>query len=87
MTQAINAMSNWFWAFIMGRFSGQAMDALGFKLYFIFATCMIVFPVIIFLFYPETKEVPLEAVDYLFEVPAWRARKYALAKYQLNRKA
>lgn len=87
VTQAINAMSNWFWAFIMGRFSGQAMDALGFKLYFIFATCMIVFPVIIFLFYPETKEVPLEAVDYLFEVPAWRARKYALAKYQLNRKA
>lgn len=82
LTQAINAMSNWFWAFIMGRFSGKAVDAIGFRLYFIFATCMLVFPVVIYLFYPETKEVPLEAVDYLFEVPAWRARKHALAKFE-----
>ena len=43
---------------------------------------MAVFPIVIFFLYPETKGVPLEAVDYLFEVPAWRARPYAMAKYQ-----
>lgn len=82
LTQAINSMSNWFWAFIMGRFSGEAVKAIGYKFYFIFATCMAVFPIVIFFLYPETKGVPLEAVDYLFEVPAWRARPYAMAKYQ-----
>ncbi|RCK63597.1 Quinate permease [Candida viswanathii] len=82
VAQAVNAMSNWFWAFIMGRFSGQAVDAIGFGFYFIFASCMLVFPVVVYLFYPETKGVPLEAVDYLFEVPAWKARDCALAKYE-----
>ncbi|RCK66266.1 Quinate permease [Candida viswanathii] len=82
VAQAVNAMSNWFWAFIMGRFSGQAVDAIGFGFYFIFASCMLVFPVVVYLFYPETKGVPLEAVDYLFEVPAWKARDYALTKYE-----
>lgn len=82
VTQAVNAASNWFWAFIMGRFTGQAFAAMGFGVYFMFAGCMTVFPFVIFCFYPETKGVPLEAVDYLFEsgVPAWRAREYALSK-------
>ena len=64
-TQAINAASNWFWAFIMGRFTGQAFEATSYGLYFVFAACMIVFPLFIF----------------LFEVPAWRAREYAMEKY------
>ncbi|KAG2731146.1 hypothetical protein G9P44_005562 [Scheffersomyces stipitis] len=84
LTQAINASANWFWAFVMGRWSGQALDAIGYKFYFIFATCMIVFPVVILLLYPETKEVPLEAIDYLFEVPAWRARKHAMEQYRIE---
>ncbi|EMG48160.1 hypothetical protein G210_1327 [Candida maltosa Xu316] len=80
-TQAVNSMSNWFWAFIMGKFSGEAVEAIGYKLYFIFATCILVSPMIVFLFYPETKGVPLEAIDYLFERPAWKSRSYAIAKY------
>lgn len=78
--QAINASSNWFWAFMMGHFTGQALDSIGYGLYFLFAACSMVFPVVIFLLYPESKNVPLEAVDYLFEVPAWRAHSYAMAK-------
>ncbi|CUM56120.1 uncharacterized protein AC631_01475 [Debaryomyces fabryi] len=80
-TQAVNAASNWFWAFIMGRFTGQAFEATSYGLYFLFASCMIVFPLVIFFFYPETKGVPLEAIDHLFEVPAWRAREYAMQRY------
>ncbi|KAK6453823.1 high-affinity hexose transporter [Scheffersomyces xylosifermentans] len=84
VTQAINAAANWFWAFVMGRWSGQALDAIGYKFYFIFGTCMIVFPCIILLLYPETKEVPLEAIDHLFEGPAWRAREHALKMYRIE---
>lgn len=81
-TQAVNSSSNWFWAFIMGRFTGKAFEATSYGLYFLFGACMIVFPIIIFFFYPETKGVPLEAIDHLFEVPAWRAREYALDKFE-----
>lgn len=82
LTQAINAASNWFWAFIMGRFTGQAYNAIGYGLYILFGACSTVAPIIVFFFYPETKGVPLEAMDYLFEVPAWKAHKYALMRYE-----
>jgi len=85
LTQAINACANWFWAFVMGRWSGQALDAIGYKFYFIFGTCMVVFPFIVYFLYPETKGVPLEAIDHLFfKVPAWRSREYALEQYRLE---
>lgn len=82
--QAINASSNWFWAFIIGHFTGKALNEIGYKYYFIFAACSSVFPVVVYCFYPETKTVPLEAMDYLFEVPAWRAHSHALQKYELQ---
>lgn len=84
LTQAINSSSNWFWAFVMGRWSGQAVAAMGYGFFFLFASCMLVCPIIVFLFYPETKGVPLEAMDHLFEVPAWRARDYAMEKFDLE---
>lgn len=78
LTQAINSSSNWFWAFIWGRFTGEAFNRMGYGLYFLFAACMCVFPAVVYLLYPETKGVPLEAMDHLFEVPAWRARLHAM---------
>lgn len=82
VAQAVNASSNWFWAFIIGHFTGQALNAIGYGYYFLFASCSLVFPVVVFFIYPETKNVPLEAVDYLFEVPAWRAHSHALQKFE-----
>lgn len=84
VAQAINASSNWFWAFIIGHFTGKALENIGYGYYFIFAACSAVFPVVVFCLYPETKSVPLEAMDYLFEVPAWRAHSYALKKYEMQ---
>ena len=63
----------------MGRFSGEAVKSHWLQILFHFCLHGGVSIVIL---YPETKGVPLEAVDYLFEVPAWRARPYAMAKYQ-----
>lgn len=86
-TQAVNAASNWFWAFVMGRWTGEAIAAIGYKFYFIFAAMITISPVVVYLFYPETKAVPLEAIDHLFEVPAWRARKHALQQFLLEYQA
>lgn len=81
VAQAVNASSNWFWAFMIGHFTGEALAAIGYGYYFLFAACSFVFPIAVWFIYPETKNVPLEAIDYLFEVPPWRAHKYALDKY------
>lgn len=84
VAQAVNASSNWFWAFMIGHFTGEALDAIGYGYYFLFAACSFVFPVVVWFVYPETKGVPLEAIDYCFEVPAWRAHKYAMDKYEVE---
>lgn len=68
----------------MSRFTGKAFEATSYGLYFLFAACMVLFPCVIYMLYPETKEVPLEAIDYLFEVPAWRARDYAMSKFEIE---
>ena len=80
--QAVNASSNWFWAFMIGQFTGRALTALGYGYYFLFAACSTVFPVVVWFVYPETKSVPLEAIDYLFEERPWRARAHALRGYE-----
>lgn len=81
---AVNASSNWFWAFMIGHFTGDALASIGYGYYFLFASCSIVFPIVVWFVYPETKGVPLEAIDYLFEVRPWRAHKYAMEKYELE---
>ncbi|KAM9891500.1 hypothetical protein OXX79_010688 [Metschnikowia pulcherrima] len=82
--QAVNASSNWFWAFMIGHFTGQALENIGYGYYFLFAACSAIFPVVVWFVYPETKGVPLEAVEYLFEVRPWKAHSYALEKYQIE---
>lgn len=86
LTQSICASSNWFWAFIMGRFTGQMFEAMNYGVYFLFAACMVVFPLVVFFLYPETKNVPLESMDHLFDggVPAWKARDHALAQLKIE---
>lgn len=84
VSQAINASSNWFWTFVMSKWSGQAVTTMTYGFFFMLAALILFCPVVVFFFYPETKGVPLEAIEYLFEVPAWRAREYALAKFEVE---
>ncbi|KAK7202823.1 general substrate transporter [Myxozyma melibiosi] len=81
--QAINAAANWFWSFIMTRFTPQmfsAMGADGFGVYFLFASLSTVGFFYVFFLVPETKGIPLEMVDGLFTkgVPAWSAHEHVL---------
>ncbi|QPH16035.1 hypothetical protein C2857_000577 [Epichloe festucae Fl1] len=74
--QANAAANNWFWNFIVARFTEQMFDAWGHAVYFFFASLMILSALFVFFFVPETKAVPLEAMDRLFAIaPSWRANK------------
>ncbi|KAI0466247.1 general substrate transporter [Xylaria cf. heliscus] len=72
--QASAAASNWLWNFLISRFTPQLFNALGYAVYFFFASLMALSLIFVFFLVPETKGVPLEAMDRLFEErPVWRA--------------
>ncbi|KAI1174826.1 general substrate transporter [Nemania sp. FL0916] len=72
--QASAAASNWFWNFLVSRFTPQLFNKLGYGVYFFFASLMILSIVFVFFLVPETKGIPLEAMDRLFaERPPWKA--------------
>lgn len=74
--QANAAANNWFWNFIIARFTPQMFGAWGYGVYFFFASLMIISVVFVFFCIPETKAVPLEAMDRLFKIkPTWNAHK------------
>lgn len=59
------------------------MGRSGSGVYFFFASMMIVSIFFVFFLIPETKSVPLEYMDRLFEVkPIWNANKIVIAEVQ-----
>ncbi|KAH7329565.1 general substrate transporter [Stachybotrys elegans] len=66
--QASAAANNWFWNFIISRFTQTMFNAWGYGVYFFFASLMILSVVFIFFCVPETKGVPLERMDRLFDI-------------------
>ncbi|KAG7738145.1 hypothetical protein KL932_003752 [Ogataea haglerorum] len=80
--QACAATSNWFWAFIFARFTGNMVNSMhAYGVFFFFGSGVVATVIIFYLFYPETSNVPVEDVGLLFTpgVPAWRAREYAMS--------
>jgi len=72
--QANAAANNWFWNFIIARFTEQMFNSWGYGVYFFFASLMILSSIFVYFFVPETKSIPLERMDRLFELkPTWRA--------------
>ncbi|KAI1424936.1 general substrate transporter [Xylaria sp. FL1777] len=72
--QASAAASNWLYNFLISRFTPQLFTALGYGVYYFFASLMVLSIIFVFFLIPETKGVPLEAMDRLFrERPVWRA--------------
>ncbi|KAK4201750.1 putative quinate permease [Triangularia verruculosa] len=83
--QASAAANNWFWNFLISRFTPQMFLKMEYGVYFFFASLMIISIVFIFFFVPETKSIPLEAMDRLFEIkPVHRANKMLMAELQEN---
>ncbi|KAJ5370530.1 uncharacterized protein N7496_006622 [Penicillium cataractarum] len=80
LAQACAAASNWLWNFLISRFTPQMFTAMGYGVYFFFASLMICSIVFVYFLIPETKGIPLESMDRLFEIkPIWRAHGQILA--------
>jgi hypothetical protein len=77
--QASAAANNWFWNFIISRFTTQMVLHMKYGIYFFFASLMVLSMVFVFFFVPETSRVPLEYVDRLFETrPVRKANQKVL---------
>ncbi|PNY29124.1 Quinate permease [Tolypocladium capitatum] len=82
--QANAAANNWFWNFIIARFTEQMFNAWGYGVYFFFASLMILSVAFVFFCVPETKSLPLEAMDRLFRLkPTWRANEILMEELQV----
>jgi len=86
LAQAFAAANNWFWNFIIARFTPQMFESMGFGVYMFFASMMLCAFVFVFFLVPETKGIPLEAMDRLFskDYPARRAHKIVLGQMRLE---
>ncbi|KAI5273695.1 quinate permease [Aureobasidium subglaciale] len=84
--QAMAAASNWFWNFIIARFTGQMfanMGKSGCGVYFFFAGMMFLSVVFVWFCIPETKSVPLESMNRLFEIkPCSKANAIIMREVQ-----
>lgn len=80
LAQAWAASCNWLFNFIIARFTPQMFSSMGFGVYLFFASLMMCAAVFVFFLVPETKGIPLEAMDRLFGrgLPARRAHAVIL---------
>ncbi|KAL1887379.1 hypothetical protein Sste5346_010259 [Sporothrix stenoceras] len=78
--QASAAASNWFWNFIVTRFTPRMVLSMKYGFFFFFASLLIVAIVFVYFLVPETSTIPLEAVDRLFSIhPVRKAHAIVLA--------
>ncbi|KAH8671662.1 general substrate transporter [Xylariales sp. PMI_506] len=83
--QTAAAASNWFWNFLISRFTEQMFTAMGYGVYMLFASLTILSLPFVYFLIPETKAVPLEYMDRLLEVkPVSRANKVVLDELRLH---
>ncbi|KAJ7233106.1 general substrate transporter [Mycena rebaudengoi] len=86
-TQACQAASNWFWGFIITRFTPQMFTSMGYGVYIFFASLMVVSIPFVYFILPETKQIPLERMEELFApgLPARHAHATVMARMHETR--
>lgn len=67
LAQAVAAASNWLWNFLISRFTPQMFATMDYGVYFFFSSLMILSIAFVYFLIPETKGIPLESMDLLFE--------------------
>lgn len=83
--QASAAANNWFWNFIVSRFTPQMFLKMSYGVYFFFASLMIMSVVFVALFIPETKSIPLESMDRLFSTkPVRKANQIVMEELRVQ---
>src|SRR6187402_1044835 len=82
--QAFAAGSNWFFNFLVARFTAQMFTAMGYGVYFFFASLMMLSIVFVFFLLPETKGIPLESMDRLFSKELKPRKAHAIVMQELR---
>ncbi|QSZ32266.1 hypothetical protein DSL72_001840 [Monilinia vaccinii-corymbosi] len=87
--QACAAASNWFFNFIVARFTAQMFQAMGYGVFMFFASLMLCSIVFVFFLVPETKSIPLESMDRLFsrELKARHAHRIVMQELTADEEA
>jgi sugar porter (SP) family MFS transporter len=81
--QAFAAANNWFWNFLVSRFTPQMFLAMNYGVYMFFACLMLLSIPYVFFLIPETKGIPLEKMDELFEIkPTFKAHPIMLRRLE-----
>ncbi|KAL4949571.1 general substrate transporter [Aspergillus filifer] len=88
LAQACAAASNWLWNFLISRFTPQMFTSMGYGVYFFFASLMICSIVFVYFLIPETKGIPLESMEALFDKkPVWRAHGMVIKELRESEEA
>lgn len=79
--QASASANNWFWNFIISRFTPQMFDTMGYGVFMFFASLMLLSAPFVYFLIPETKGIPLENMDRLFSIyPVNKAHAIVIAE-------
>lgn len=71
--QAINSMFLWLSVFFMTRFTTDMIEGMDYGIFFFFASMALISIPWVYFLLPETKGIPLENMEELFDYPAPRA--------------
>ncbi|CAI7670370.1 unnamed protein product [Penicillium pancosmium] len=81
LAQACAAASNWLWNFLISRFTPQMFAKMEYGVFFFFASLMMLSIIFVYFLVPETKGIPLESMDALFDIkPVWQAHPTMVAR-------
>lgn len=85
-TQALNAAVSWLPIYTMTKCTNMMISAMDYGVFFFFASIALLSIPFVFFLVPETKGIPLEAIDRLFssKVPAFRAHKLVTSALQVE---
>jgi sugar porter (SP) family MFS transporter len=89
LAQGSAAANNWLWNFLISRFTPQMFNTMGYGVYLFFASLMIWGAVFVYFLIPETKNLPLEGIDRLFDnkLSARKAHKIVWEELQEEERA
>ncbi|KAJ5230466.1 hypothetical protein N7489_011174 [Penicillium chrysogenum] len=63
---AISTGNHWLWNFVVVMITPVALDTIGYKYYIVYAVISACIPISVYLFYPETMNRNLEALNHVF---------------------
>ena len=85
VAQACGAASNWLYNFAISQATPHMFNSWGYGVYLFFASLMVLSVIFVFFMVPETKGIPVESMDELFNKrPRWRAHSIMVEELRIR---